>query len=196
MGMGMGRFWSEASATLRQWRQPPEFRIPAPGWPVDVLTALSELAPAEPAPAGLARTEPTDATAEPSGSQALPGGSVVDVATSLWRLRGRVERMDDPPRAVVRHLETAWDALADAGVEIRDHVGDPFDPGLMMSVVAYQPTPGLRRERIIEAVRPGVYLGGRSIQMAEVIVGTPEPAETGADATPAEETGTEETRAR
>ncbi|XVQ09339.1 hypothetical protein ACQP1W_43530 [Spirillospora sp. CA-255316] len=132
----------------------------------------------------------TAAEDDDTGPDGLTGRSLADVATSLWRLRARVDRMDDAPRAVVRHLETAWDALTDAGVEIKNHAGEPFDVGLAMSVVAYQPTPGLHREQIIETVRPGVYLGDRSIQMAEVIVGTPDPPPEAPAAGPTEDTRT------
>ncbi|MEV5824146.1 hypothetical protein AB0L25_01065 [Spirillospora sp. NPDC052242] len=186
----MGRFVAGARGALRQWRYPREFRIAAPAWPADALAALTELArleaaaakPPPPAPAADTVTDvpvppaaaPAPEPAEPAG---LGGRSLADVATSLWRLRARIERMDDPPRALVRHLESAWDAFADAGVEIKDHAGEPFDHGLAISVAAYQPTPGLHREQIIETVRPGVYLDDRSIQMAEVIVGTPQRTE-------------------
>ncbi|GAA2438290.1 hypothetical protein GCM10010191_61790 [Actinomadura vinacea] len=133
---------------------------------------------------------PLQTAGDAAGPDGLSGHSLADVATSLWRLRTRMDRMDDPPRAIVRHLETAWDALADADVVIKDHLGEPFDVGLAMSVVAYEPTPGLGREQIIETVRPGVYLGGRSIQMAEVIVGTPEPPPEAQAAGATEETRT------
>ncbi|MFC5750687.1 hypothetical protein [Actinomadura rugatobispora] len=148
--------------------------------PADTVTDLPV-----PAPGGAAADDDDD-----TGPGGLSGRSLADVATSLWRLRTRVDRMDDAPRAVVRHLETAWDALTDAGVEIKDHTGEPFDVGLAMSVVAYQPTPGLHREQIIETVRPGVYLGDHSIQMAEVIVGTPDPPPEAPAAGTTEETRT------
>ncbi|WP_026402405.1 hypothetical protein [Actinomadura rifamycini] len=207
----MGRFVGGSRGALRQWRYPPEFRIAAPAWPADALAALTEsarleAAAAEPPPPPPAADTVTDTVtdvpapaapgpagpAEPAG---LGGRSLADVATSLWRLRARIERMDDPPRALVRHLESAWDAFADAGVEIKDHAGEPFDHGLAMSVAAYQPTPGLHREQIIETVRPGVYLDDRSIQMAEVIVGTPERTEEPGAAGPASG-AMEETRGR
>ncbi|OLT30782.1 hypothetical protein BJF79_09260 [Actinomadura sp. CNU-125] len=156
--------------------------------------AAARAAVAEPAPPPAAATVVDTPVPEPAG---LTGRSLADVATSLWRLRARIERMDDPPRALVRHLESAWDAFADAGVEIKDHAGEPFDHGLAMSVAAYQPTPGLHRELIIETVRPGVYLGDRSVQMAEVIVGTPERAPEPAAERAEEPTGAmEETRGR
>jgi hypothetical protein len=76
-------------------------------------------------------------------------------------------------RGLYRHLESTWDALAGAGVEIQSHDGTAADPGLSLSVVAYQPTPGLDRDRVIETIRPTVYHHGRVIQQGEVIVGTP-----------------------
>ncbi|GGU97678.1 hypothetical protein GCM10010182_12480 [Actinomadura cremea] len=206
----MGRFIAGGRGALRQWRYPREFRIAAPAWPAAALAELTELARLEAAAEEAAAEEAAAKAAEPPARPAaasappadtltdvpvqepagLTGRSLADVATNLWRLRARIERMDDPPRALVRHLESAWDAFADAGVEIKDHAGEPFDHGLAMSVAAYQPTPGLHREQVIETVRPGVYLADRSIQMAEVIVGTPERA--GGPATGA----MEETRGR
>ncbi|TDD32231.1 hypothetical protein E1287_23690 [Actinomadura sp. KC06] len=157
----MGRVFARAGGALRQWRHPPEFRISASAWPAD---ALDELARA-------IADHPADGVQ--AGVPELPDRLLAELATNLWRLRTRIERMDDPPRPVVRHLEAAWDVLAGTGITIKDHVGEPFDPGLAMSVVAYEPMPGLAREQITEALRPGVYLEGRAVQMAEVIVGTP-----------------------
>lgn len=158
------------SATVRQWWMPREFRIGKPALPRTVLTALAEAASAVSA-AAPESDDPVD-TSDP----ALGASTVADVATSLWRLRSRMPADADGGRArsMSRQLEAAWDALEAAGVEIQDHVNDPFDPGLSITVVAYQPTPGLRREQVIEAVRPTVYLSDRVIQKAEVIVGTPE----------------------
>ncbi|WUH98705.1 nucleotide exchange factor GrpE [Spirillospora sp. NBC_00431] len=171
----MGRVFATAGGAIRQWRHPPEFRIKASAWPAG---ALADLARAMTAQGGAPAR--TDDVQPHGGVPELSDGSLADLATSLWRLRTRIERMDDPPRPVVRHLETAWDVLTGTGITIKDHVGEPFDPGLAMSVVAYEPTPGLAREQITEAVRPGVYLEGRTIQMAEVIVGTPEATAAGA----------------
>ncbi|MFI0485639.1 hypothetical protein [Actinomadura sp. 9N215] len=168
----MGRVFARAGGALRQWRHPPEFRIGASAWPADALAELASAIAAHD-DGGMDGVLPDDVL--PRGEvPELSDRSLADLATSLWRLRTRIERMNDAPRPVVRHLETAWDVLAGTGITIKDHVGEPFDPGLAMSVVAYEPTPGLSREQITEAVRPGVYLAGRSIQMAEVIVGTPE----------------------
>jgi hypothetical protein len=155
-------------ASFRQWRHPQEFRIGAEPWPDEALRVLSGLAAAEPDAAG--------PVAESSKGGGLTERSVADIATSIWRLRGRAAALPGGMRSVTRHAESAWDALAQAGVEVRDHVNDPFDPGLALTVVAYQPTPGIDRDRVVEAIRPSIYLNDRLIQSAEVIVGTPEHA--------------------
>ncbi|WP_019633116.1 hypothetical protein [Actinomadura atramentaria] len=169
----------EIGAALRQWTRPPEFRIRRTPWPAEALAALADLARAaeaeRAATAGRADAVDPPPAAEPA--QGLPASSAADLATSLWRLRTRVAADPDAPRAVVRHADTAWDALADAGVEVKDHLGDPFDPGLSLTVVAFQPTPGLAREQVIETIRPSVYLHGETLQTAEVIVGTPDESE-------------------
>jgi len=166
-------------AALRQWRHPQEFRIGAEPWPDAALRVLSGLA-AEPAPGQAATPAPGQDPDPAPESKDKDGGlterSVADIATSIWRLRGRTAALPDGMRSLARHAESAWDALAQAGVEVRDHVYDPFDPGLALTVVAYQPTPGIDRDRVVEAIRPSVYLNDRLIQSAEVIVGTPEHA--------------------
>lgn len=85
--------------------------------------------------------------------------------------------MDEPlpgMRKAYRHLESVWDVLTEAGVEIQDHTGAPFDPGLSLSVIARQPTAGITREKIVETVKPSIYFNKVLIQMGEVVVGTPE----------------------
>ena len=69
----------------------------------------------------------------------------------------------------------------EAGIEIQDHTGDPWDHRRSIKAIAYQPTAGLQREVVIETLRPTVYYKTSHIQMGEVIVGTPE-AEGHADA--------------
>jgi hypothetical protein len=112
------------------------------------------------------------------GSHPIDPVGLAAVATGLWRMRGKiVEPETGRPaadmRVLYRHLESTWDALTSIGVEIQAHDNAEADPGLSLSVVAYQPTHGLDRERIIETIRPTVYLDGRLIQQGEVIVGTP-----------------------
>jgi hypothetical protein len=170
-------------ATLRQRRYPREFRIAPPAWPPDLLEALERAGQdgaqaAPPASAAPARKDAGDGAAAPDPRL------YASVATGLWRVRQTMlEPGTDEPLAEMRrgfrHLESTWDALAQAGVEIQDHLDAPFDAGLALKVIAFQPTPGLDRERVIETIKPSVYVDGTAIQMGEVIVGTPE--EAGAD---------------
>jgi hypothetical protein len=86
------------------------------------------------------------------------------------------DRPVDEMKKPFRHLESVWSTLAEAGVEIRDHTGEdvPAYGSLGLSILAYQPMPGFTCERVIETVRPSVYVGGQLVQMGQVIIGTPE----------------------
>ena len=169
----MWRPWAGLGPAVRQWRQPREFRIHPVVWREEVLTAFRELA-ASPGAIQVVESDPGTSPGPP-GLPGLPGDSVADVATNIWRLRDRMSALPDGMRSTTRHCEMAWDALAEAGVEIRDHLNDPYDSGLSLTVVAFQPTRGLERERVIETIRPSIYLRDQTIQTAEVIVGTPDP---------------------
>jgi hypothetical protein len=156
--------------TIRQLRFPREFRIAPSPWP----TSLEQL---------LLRLEQTMRE-----SQGLALGEqdlrfLADISTGLWRLKqkmvkpGTNEPLDDMKRPF-RHLESVWDALTQAGITIQDHTGNPFDPGMSLKVIAYQPKPGLQREQVLETIKPTIYFKNKQIQMGEVIVGRPEKNET------------------
>jgi len=76
-------------------------------------------------------------------------------------------------RQLARHVTTISDRLADIGLQIQDHTGDIFDSGQSLEVLAFQPTPGLSQEKVIETIRPTLYLAGRRIVRGQVIVGIP-----------------------
>lgn len=160
-------------AAIRQWRFPPALRI----------------APASP-PAGQPELlEPTTPVAGPRPAQA-PNGSgppgpvlddraLADVATGLWRARRRmIEPGSEEPRPEVRrefqHLQSAWDALTASGVKVQDHDGMRYTAGLVLEVLVFQRVADLEHEEVIETIRPSVSVQGRSIQLGQVIVGTPE----------------------
>ena len=164
---------------LSQVTFPPEFRITLP------------TVPAPTKPLGFSRRSQDgpamavgDGVAAPLSSDIVHGfmeSVLPDLCTGLWRLRRRmlspgtdepVEEMKKP----FRHLESVWQTLAEAGVEIRDHTDEdvPEYGSLSLSVIAYQPVPGITRERVIETIKPSVYMGDRLLQMGQVIIGTPE----------------------
>jgi len=111
----------------------------------------------------------------------LSGSALPDLCIGLWRLRRRMidpdtDRPLEDMRKPFRHLESVWDTLAEAGVDIRDHTNElvPEYGSIGLNVLAYQPMPGMTRERVIETVKPSIYVGERLVQMGQVIIGTPE----------------------
>lgn len=193
-------------AALGQWRQPPEFRVPPPlldpaqaAWVADVLEeveAAEALAAAAAAAqsavtagaagaagigtGGTARTDAADA--EPPGS-----GALVGAATGIWRA---LRKLDQGPgslspadlRQIRLQVRASRQALADDGLEIQEHDGEPFDSGLSLEALVFQDDAELTREVVLETVRPSVYFRGRRIQMGQVIVGRP-PQSPGAETT-------------
>jgi hypothetical protein len=158
---------------LRQLLYPREFRIGKPLWPPDLVEMLDKLGSLRLTDDNVISTTSIDPTADKDRVRLL-----VDVGTGLWRLGQKmVEPGTDRPletmRKAFRHWQSTWDALAEAGVEIQDHTGKPFDSGQELIPVLFQPTPGLERERILETVKPSIYYKGKRIQVGEVIVGKP-----------------------
>jgi hypothetical protein len=174
-------------AGLRQRMYPQEYRISQAAWPPDLVVALEQLL------VGFNR----NALAAPSGEkkparEAETGDThrelllfvmnlLSNVGTGLWRLRNKMvqpgtgEPLDEMRRAF-RHLQSTLDVLEEAGVEILDHTGELVPEGGIYSLkaIAYQPTPGINRERVIETIKPTIYFKDQMIQMGEVIIGTPE----------------------
>ncbi|MBP2324411.1 hypothetical protein JOF56_004796 [Kibdelosporangium banguiense] len=137
---------------LRQWRFPPEFRIP---------DSYPEIPPAP-----QEDTEPADVV-------------MADLATNLWRVTKKLtgEQNGDAARGrrmASRHAQAAQESLAEAGIQIQDHDGTPFHPGLSLDVIAYEARPGTASETVVETVRPSIYRAGRCIQTGQVIVAQPE----------------------
>lgn len=142
---------------------------------------------------------PADGDREPQGGEATTTGTggdallldpavAADAATALWRARRRLEHCrfeagTNDARHLERHLRALHDALARADIRAVDHDGERFVPGLLLDVLAFQPRPDLDSDMVIETVRPAVYHRDRQLQLAEVIVGTPE-ASTADDDTP------------
>jgi len=102
---------------------------------------------------------------------------MVAAAIAIWRLQCRLERakMEDgePPRWLARQLQSARDALAEVGIEARDHTTERYVPGLALSVLAFQPTAGATIEVVAETIKPSVFFKGVLVQPGEVIVASP-----------------------
>ena len=106
---------------------------------------------------------------------------LADVATGLWRLRSKMlaprtqSLLEEHHRRSYKQLESIFDIVKEAGVQIRDHTAEAVPGGGIhtLKVLAYEPTPSLSREEVIETLKPTILFKDRVIQTGEVIIGTP-----------------------
>ena len=123
------------------------------------------------------------ATASPATEEATVAPQALDgplaaLATNIWRAQAK---MIDPKtgepreetRRLYRHIEGALEAFAAMGVRLSDWVGQPYDAGLPLKVISFQPITDVTRDTVVEAVRPAVFWQDRLLQVGEVIVGIP-----------------------
>jgi hypothetical protein len=105
-------------------------------------------------------------------------GPLVEVATNTWRLKVRMIDPDtsepkEETRKLFRFVEGLFRALDDAGIQVIDKTGKPYDNGMSEKVISFEQIPGLMKEEIIETIRPSVRWKGRPIHNGEIIVGIP-----------------------
>jgi len=166
------RLISQLAASARQLCFPRPFRISRPEQGATLLeeadSLLTDLVSAA-----------TTAQRPDSAGGSLPDQLLARFATSVWRLR---QRMIDPStgqprddlRRTYRHVESLWDTLAEFGLEVDDHGGQPFDSGMALVVLSFERDPAVTREVVKETVKPTVYLHERCIQRGEVVVASPD----------------------
>lgn len=124
----------------------------------------------------LSETAATPPPEPPAAPAAGLDGPLADLATHVWRARHRLNDQSEPADAVRRsgrHIDSAVEAFAQLELTLKDWLNEPYDPGLPVKVLTFQPTPGLARDTVIEAIRPAVLWRGRLLQSGEVVVGTP-----------------------
>ena len=137
-------------------RNPPPAAVP----PVPIL-------PAE----ATGPTVPTDHTNPLDGALAA-------LATNIWRAQAKMldPKTGEPreeTRRLYRHIEGALEAFTTMGLRLSDWIGQPYDSGLPLKVLSFEPTPDLVRDTVVEAVRPAIFWQDRLLQVGEVIVGIP-----------------------
>lgn len=108
----------------------------------------------------------------------------IDIAAAVWKLRQKItdpvtHETKEEMRPLMRYVDSIWEALSTVGLDIQDHTNEPFDSGQSLEVLAFQPTPGIAKEFVSETVKPTIYLKGHRLQMGQVIVATPENAQSG-----------------
>jgi hypothetical protein len=170
------------SQSIRQLQYPKEFRIPndASGPEIEELqqelevlkTALQQLAEQS--------TSTANAAADYSEQMLLLLHLLAEVATGLWRTQQRMVQpgTSEPLEAfkrAYRPLQSTLDTLQQAGLEMIDRTNRPYAVGLSEKVIAYETSPNLAQETIIETIKPSIYYQGHLLQLGEIIVGQPEP---------------------
>lgn len=166
--------------SLRQLMFPKEFRIAKPVWPVDIKESVARLI--QQIEDESMKNQSVDGSGENFGLD--KADLLANVATGLWRARKNlvVEGADTPRDGmgkVFRHVQSVFDELETAGIQIRDHTKEKWVDGRSINVVAFQPMPELSHEIIIETIKPSVFYNDQHIQKAQVIVGTPPEEENG-----------------
>lgn len=135
-------------------------------------------APVPPPPPAAVPPEPVAPAAAPVEQVNPLDAPLAVLATNIWRAQAR---MIDPKtgevreemRRLYRNIEGALEAFTTMGVRLSDWLGQPYDSGLPVKVLSFQPTPELTRDTVIEAVRPAVFWQDRLLQVGEIIVGIP-----------------------
>lgn len=102
------------------------------------------------------------------------------VANEVWRLGRRVKDStessdDDSLRAIRDSVSRLEDILLEHQIEIREHQGERYDPGLQVEVL--HDRDGQAPQYILETIRPTVTLRGRILQQAQVVIGAGNPKE-------------------
>lgn len=111
--------------------------------------------------------------------------AVVSIATNAWRAEKRlVDSETRQPRGDVkllhRDISSILDALKGIGIEIKDQAGQTYDAGMKLHVLASEPTAGINKDIIKQTIKPAIIWQGKYfLQMADVIVGTPQTSERG-----------------
>jgi hypothetical protein len=103
---------------------------------------------------------------------------LAEVATQTWKAKQRLEKsaateLSEDFARIARHVEAILDSLAELGLEIKNHTGEPYDYGQSLTVVASEQREGIRQEVVAETIRPSIFLRGHRIQQGEVVIATP-----------------------
>lgn len=151
-------------ASLRQFLYPPEFRInPIKSYDLNTILKVVANLPDK----GLSLTISEESIRFLS-----------DLTISLWRLEKKmIKPGTDQPLEEMSHayssLASVWNILIQAGVSVREYTGIAYDPGLPLTVIDYQEISKIAEPKIMETIKPTVYLHGNPVQYGQVIVGTP-----------------------
>lgn len=157
--------WQWIMAELRQLRYPPEFRIEAVSVSPELTTSVHEL---------LNRLQALFTVTPKEDEKLLT--IVAELATGLWRVRNRVRTLpegDESIRRLKRVMEAVWEAMEANNVKVQEHTGEDYDEGMALEVLDVQTNPSLARAKVVETVKPSIFVNGRLVQWGIVIIGKP-----------------------
>ncbi len=163
-------------ASIRQLFYPAEFRIAPPDMPLKFYSILERYFAS--GDADDSREQHRIRVFDRSGPSGEFPQFLAQLATGLWRLKqtmvkpGTEEPLEETRRGW-RHFSSLWDLLIENEIEIRDHTGAPYQAGMPVSVIAFQPTQGIKHEQIVETIRPTIFYKKQILQVGEVIVASP-----------------------
>lgn len=151
-------------AALRQFIYPPEFRI-NPIKPYDLNTILKVVA-----------NLPDKRLSSTISKESIRFLS--DLSLSLWRLEKKMIKpgTDQPLEGMSRaysSVTSIWNILIQTGLTVREHTGLLYNPSLPLMVIGYKEISGILEPKVIQTIKPTVYLHGNPVQYGEVIVGIP-----------------------
>lgn len=167
-----------------------ELKSAPPAAPAPAAPSIGSMPPVVPAEESAlpAETKSAAVPVAPAPSETFleeMGSSMSSLATQVWRARNRIIDPDtgeprEEMRRVHRHVEGALDSLREMGLVINDWMKQPYDSGLPVKVLTFQPASDVQRDTVLEATRPTVIWKDRLLQMGEVIVGIPQTTEAAA----------------
>lgn len=111
----------------------------------------------------------------PAEPQAWAEPLVARLAAEVWRLQRRLARAEEqaadsetlrPLRDSVTRLQ---DVFAEYDVQVLEHEGEAYDPGLQVEVLHAREGDG--PTVIVETIRPSILLNGRVLQQGQVVIG-------------------------
>ncbi len=103
---------------------------------------------------------------------------LTETATDVWRARkkliapGTTDQPIDGMKPIYRPLDSAYQSLHQAGLKVYDLTNQPYAPGMIEKVLAFEPTHEFARDVIKETIKPTIYFQDQLMQVGEVIVGT------------------------
>jgi hypothetical protein len=169
-----------SDGSIRQLRQPPEFRISDIDIPkavkFDVSTDANELSMAFET---LQKSSSKNKGIAPSCASIKSDDVLFDLCTEIWRLKKKVsaemKRGGLSESQIPRYVQRIDRALESANVLIHDHAGEKYMPGQAVKVISFQQCDDIPvgEERVIETVKPTIYRDGVVVKQGEVVIGTP-----------------------